>query len=323
MHQYALYAISLRSEWRLPYDEGTNEAYPTVELLERPESHFIDGATEADRRSLGPWAQYIPLPDGREYLRWVGLFEFLISADGRQIAGRPLSKATPEAFHTYLLGQVLSHSLIKFGYEPLHATVVDVDGEAVGFLGDTGRGKSTLAAAFLSAGYRLLTDDLLVLRQDGEQFTAYPGAPRLKLFPEVAAAILGSRAGSTPMNPLTSKVLIPLEIATQASRPLPLRQLYVLGAPDAKGQRRGVTIRRLPHRRTFIELVRNNYNGDVVDSDRLTRQLAFTATLAMSIPVKLLSYPRLLAELPAVRAAVRADLDRPESDIGAPEVAVR
>ena len=313
MHQYVLYAISLRSEWQLPYPEDTNEGYPSVELLERPESHFLEAAAEADRRSLGPWAQYFPLSDGREYLRWAGLFECLISADGRQIAGRPLPGATPEAFHTYLLGQVLSHALIKFGYEPLHATVVDVDGGAVGFLGDTGRGKSTLAAAFLGAGRRLVTDDLLVLRQEGEGFTAYPGAPRLKLFPEVAAMVLGSPAGATPMNPLTSKILIPLESAAHASHPLPLRGLYVLGEPGGNGRGRGATLRRLSPRRSFLELVRNNYNEDVVDNDRLARQLAFSATLATSVPVKLLSYPRELSELPAVLAAVRADLDHRDS----------
>ena len=310
MYEYALYGISLRSEWPLPYRDSADAGLPVVELLERPGSYFAAASSEADRDAVRPWDQYLLLPDGSEYLRWAGLFEFLISPDGRRIAGRPLPEAALEAFHTYLLGQVLSHALIKLGIEPLHATVVDVDGQAVAFLGDTGRGKSTLAAAFLGAGCRLLTDDLLVLRQNGPGFIAYPGAPRLKLFPDVADTLLGPHAGARLMNPLTSKVLIPLDAAAQVSCPLPLGRLYVLGAPDATGRRRGVTIRRLSERRAFFALVRNTYNGDVTGTDRLTRQFAANAALAKRVPVKLLSSPRKLSELPAVRAAVYADLKR-------------
>ena len=58
---------------------------------------------------------------------------------------------------------MLSFSLLSLGYEPLHATAVVVDGEAVAFLGDCGYGKSTLGAAFLARGFPLLTDDVLAL----------------------------------------------------------------------------------------------------------------------------------------------------------------
>lgn len=312
MYEYVLYGISLRSEWPLPYRHSTDPTLSLVDLLERPAAFFSAASSEADRQATdSQWAHYVPLPDGAEYLRWTGLFEFLISPDGRQIAGRPLPGATPEAFHTYLLGQVLSHSLIKLGFEPLHATVVDVEGQAVGFLGDTGRGKSTLAAAFLSAGARLLTDDLLVLREDGGDFLACPGAPRLKLFPEVAETTrLSARAGATPMNPLTSKLMIPLGSEAYGSHPMPLRGLYVLGAPGVSGGSGGVTIRRLPLRRAFLALVRNTYNRDVLRTDRVARQMALNTRLATTVPVKLLSFPRRLSLLPAVRAEVLSDLRR-------------
>ncbi|MFB3074256.1 MAG: hypothetical protein ACE1Z6_03640, partial [Candidatus Methylomirabilales bacterium] len=118
------------------------------------------------RRSDGKnWFQHLRLPDGSDYLRWSGLFEFLVSADGRRIACRELECASPESFQTYLIGQVLSFALVKRGIEPLHSTTVVIDGKAVAFLGDSGYGKSSLGAAFLQAGYPLLTDDLLVLKE--------------------------------------------------------------------------------------------------------------------------------------------------------------
>ena len=96
-----------------------------------------------------------------------------------------------------------------------------------------------------------------------------------------------------------SKVLIPLDVDGHVSSPLPLRALYVLGAPDTANRRRNVTIRRLSERRAFLALVRNTYNGDVTGTARLTRQLAVNAGLAQRVPVKLLSFPHQLAQLPA------------------------
>ena len=52
--------------------------------------------------------------------------------------------------------------------------------QAVAFLGDNAFGKSSLAACFLAAGARLLTDDLLVLHESSDRVLAYPGPPRIK-----------------------------------------------------------------------------------------------------------------------------------------------
>ena len=48
---------------------------------------------------------------------------------------------------------------------------------AIGILGDSGYGKSTLAAALIEAGLPLLTDDLLVLLPEGDDLMAQPGTP--------------------------------------------------------------------------------------------------------------------------------------------------
>lgn len=312
MYGYALYGVSLRSEWRLPWREDANGRLPRVHLMERPRRYFSAAAREADARlPQAQWAQYLPLPDGSEYLRWTGLFEFLVSADGRCIAARPLKDATPDAFHTYLLGQVLSHALIKLGFEPLHATVIEVDGAAVGFVGDSGYGKSTLAASFLRAGHRLVTDDLLILQDTEHGFSSYPGAPRLKLFPEMATPLLGKRVAGVPMNALTSKLVMPLGEAQSVSRPIPLRRLYVLGTSAGRSRCQSVAIRRLSRRQAFVKLVGNTYNRDVIGPERLTRQLLLNARLATTVPLKRLSFQRRLSQLPAVRAAILSDLSRP------------
>ena len=63
-----------------------------------------------------------------------------------------------------------------------------------------------------------------------------------------------------------------------------------------------------------MALVKNTFNYRVVNSARLERQFKQTAQLVSTIPVKKLSYPRVLAQLPAVRDAILADLNSADEE---------
>jgi len=67
---------------------------------------------------------------------------------------------------------------------PLRASVVSVDGEAVALLGNPGLGKSTLAAALIQRGARLLSEDLAVVRPGAQGLEALPGPQRLSIWPD-------------------------------------------------------------------------------------------------------------------------------------------
>jgi len=300
-----LYGLRLRSALPLP---GTHRAAgpADVDIVTGRASQFAE-VRRALRPPLGSarWFEDRALADGRRYLRWAGLFEFLVASDGRLIVARRLRGAAraPRAFETYLLGQVLSFALIARGLEPLHATAVVVRDGAVGFLGDCGRGKSTLGAAFVSAGYRLLTDDLLVLRDDNGTLLAAAGPARLKLFRGPARRVLGRGARGTPMNDQGGKLVFP--VGARAARGAePVRALYVLRSRHSHR----VSIRSLSPRRAFVELTRNTFNACVLDAQRLARQFDLATRVAAAVPVKMLAYPRRFDRLAAVRAAIEADL---------------
>ncbi len=175
----------------------------------------------------------LSLQDGSSYARWKGVGEFLVPADGKTIVCRQWDTATAESFYVYLLGQALSFALVKQGLEPLHATAIVVEGEAVVFLGAAGFGKSSLAACFLATGCRMLTDDLLILKKTSENILAYPGPPRIKLFPNLARKYMGRTAKAIRMNPFTRKMILPLDGGQACSTPVPLRVIYSLaGAHD-------------------------------------------------------------------------------------------
>lgn len=306
---YYLYGVRLHSDWRLPYSRAVQPFVADVALTRRPPRWF----TAAHQEAKALPQQSLPvvegeLSDGRTYLQWPGRFEFLISANGREIGARALRGGTVEGFHTYLLGQALSFALIRQGLDPLHATVVTVDGGGAAFLGDSGYGKSSLAAAFLSAGHRLVTDDLLVLTEHGHELSAHPGPPRLKLYPAAARRLLPGASG-VPMMRSTPKLLFRLKGSQVTSGPVFLRAIYVLAPPGRRRPTR-VTIRRLAGRQACLALIRNTFNSSVLSPTRLAQQLALSATLATTVPVKAISYPRSFRELPAVRDAILADLAR-------------
>jgi hypothetical protein len=300
-----LYGLRLRSA--LPLPRAVRPRGPVdVEIVRGRALEFAAVRRALDPPLSGRWFEDRVLADGRRYLRWTGLFEFLVAADGRLIVARRLARAAriPRAFETYLLGHVLSFAIIARGLEPLHATAVVVGDGAIGFLGDCGQGKSTLGAAFVRAGHALLTDDLLVLRDDGGRFHAGAGPARLKLFREPARRVLGRGVRGTPMNGRGGKLVFPLG-ARAARGAAPLRALYVL-RPRSAG--RGVAIRALSPRQAFVELTRNTFNACVLDAPRLGRQFDLAARVAARVPVKTLAYPRRLDRLADVRGAIEADL---------------
>jgi hypothetical protein len=254
------------------------------------------------------WFLHRQLADGSRYVRWTDLFEFLISSDGHRIEYRRLRQGTTESFSVYLLGQVLSFSLLAFGREPLHGTVVAVNGGAIGFLGNCGWGKSTLGAAFLTRGFRVITDDLVVLRKTGAGYQVQAGPARIKLFPRIARGVLGTAPGGVRMNPGTSKVILPLEPGQVSPTAVPLQALYVL-SPPRRSDRASIRLEPLTGSDAFFHTISNSFNAIVDGGDRLERQFRFASELVHRVPVKRLSYPRSLSLLPAVCDKVLADLD--------------
>lgn len=291
--------------------EPTESEEPEIELVAGTENLFSRAYLEASPVPLRvQWCRYARLSDGGELLQWPDLFEFLINADGRRITCRALGEASWESFHTYLLGQVLSHALLKRRIEHLHSTAVVLDGGAVAFLGDCGYGKSSLAAAFLKAGHRLLTDDLLVLKEVERGFLAHPGPPRIKLFPEIAQALIGNLVSSTPMNPFTPKLIIPLGPDRVCIDPTALRAIFVLRPAKPHSPANKISIRTLRPRGAFLALLENTFNARVKESARLKRLFALSVKLAASIPIKSLSFPRDLNRLPEVVEKIRITLSR-------------
>ena len=300
---YRLYGLSLETRLSLPCPTGPRRDQPRISLDAGSPASFQRARSDLGRAGRRDWFAYRRLADRSSYLRWSGLFEFLVSPDGRRIRYLPLGHAGSESLHTYLLGHVLSFSLLALGTEPLHGTAVVIAGKAIGLLGDPASGKSTLGAALLARGHPLLTDDVLAPVAGRRGWEVHPGIPRLKLFPAVARRLLGREDGQ-PMNTGTRKRVLPLSAAEHCARRLPLAALYVL---DGRPTARRVTIEPLRPADALLAVIRHTFNTIVQDRDRLANQLQLGSRLVQAVPVRRLTFPRRLASLPEVCAALVRD----------------
>ena len=267
-----------------------------------PSSSTADISIHTTEASLPPVAThngrdgwlYEMIDDGSVALRYHDDFELNVSADGSVVRARRAEHTTEESLYAYLLGHGLSVALLQRGVEGVHAAAFETNGRAIAVLGDCGFGKSTLSAHAIRAGARLLTDDLLIL--DGS--SVLPGPARIKLNPEIAHAVFGTRAG-TPMNDGRGKWIYDLgdtEFSADSAR---LDRIYML-VPDAEE----IGVNQLSESDAFHALLTATYDPLQQSAARLASHMRYHAALARSIPVFQLHVPRRLSELENVIAAI-------------------
>jgi hypothetical protein len=304
LHRYSVYGVTIRSEWPLAFPPAFERAKSLAEV------DFVDGTDEdfpgvdALREPDGPWFVPHVFADQSTYVHWSGLYEFRIPADGSRAVCRALNGADRSVLQNYLFGQALSFALVQQGLEPLHAAAAQVDDSAIGLLGDCTFGKSTLLASFVQAGARLLTDDLLMLTLNDRECMALPGTGRIKLHPDAAQRFLAPSTPSEPLNPHAVKRSFLLGTELVQESPLPLRHLFLLPPPEERQHTTSIQIEPLSRTELFQQLLRSSFNVEILTRDRLERQFACAAQLAMRLTGHRLHAPDGLEHLPAVRARI-------------------
>jgi hypothetical protein len=222
-------------------------------------------------------------------LRFPDVAQFWVKRDGTRIVaydpGLPL-----DVIEQLLLDQVLPQALHLRGECSFHASSVAIDGAGVAFVGQSGDGKSTMAASLVPPGV-LLTDDCLAVRRSGGELLALPSYSSVRLRSDSAER---NRSGE-PL-PLASsrtpwKHRLPLSFATS---PVPLRMIFLLQRGEA------ISIRACAPGEAFGELAKHVHRIDPSDRVGLQRELDVLADVTALVPVRRLTYPREFAVLDEV-----------------------
>lgn len=188
------------------------------------------------------------------------------------------------------------------GEQVFHGGAIAVGGEAIAFLGPSGRGKSTLTTAFARRGHAFLSDDCLHLAMSGLRVLVHPHASHVRLREDSAAALGEGEAAyvAGSQKPRLSAG----ERLPYCDRALPLSRLYLLGEADVHTP----AIATLSPSQALIGLTANAFVLDIKNPEVLKRNLKAGARLVGEVPMRRLDYPRRYDVLPAVVEAVLADV---------------
>jgi hypothetical protein len=126
---------------------------------------------------------YIHLSDREAIFSIAKVGRFRVSG-GYQIGVDPEPNAEQNLVQSFLVGNALALLLYQRERLVLHASVISINGQGIAFLGDSGAGKSSIAAAFLARGHKFLVDDLASVDILAGAAWVDPGFPFIKLSDE-------------------------------------------------------------------------------------------------------------------------------------------
>ena len=221
MFSYYAYGLGIHSEIEIPeFIETSTEK--DVAITVNKDSSIADYLPpEAIEQR---WALHLNRDRATVYVKETGVF--LIN-NGQKIVFIPALEASEQVTRFYVVGTVMAILLYQRQFLVLHGSVINIDGEAVIFLGNSGDGKSSTAAALHAAGYKLVNDDVAPVTLGDRPAFLQPGFPQIKMSPETANA-LGYDFESLPLiHPQESKRGYRPQHNFSRS-PLGIKRIYVL-----------------------------------------------------------------------------------------------
>lgn len=232
---------------------------------------------------------------------------FAVERGGRQVWADWPEGYTLEDACTYLFGPVMGFVLRLRGTVALHASAVAAGERAIALAGLPGAGKSTTAAAFACAGFPVVSDDVVALKDSGTHFLAQPGYPRVNLWPDSVRRLFGSEEALPRITPTWDKRYLQLGNNGRcfASKPLALGAIYILGGRDKTLT--APVVEEISGKQAFLALVANTYVNYLLDQDMRRTEFEVLSRVVYQIPIRRVRAPADLSPSFSLHETIAAD----------------
>jgi hypothetical protein len=223
---------------------------------------------------------------------------------GREIIIDPVPGVDEALLRFSIMSFALASILQHRGLLVFHASAVAVDGKAAMFLGWSGSGKSTIAAAMHAGGCRILSDEITAIQVKNDAPMVLSGLPSIRLIPE-SARYLGYDPNAMPLIRSDDDKRAYSAKGGFEDGSIPLQRIYIIENGN------GNLISPLNPQEAFHQLVKNYYTAGILLRDMAPSHLKQCARVISTVPVKRLSRSDGLGHLPDLIDLVKADMDRP------------
>jgi predicted ATPase len=201
------------------------------------------------------------------------------------------------------------------GLLTLHASAVEVDGRCVLFAGESGSGKSTITAAFHDRGYRIVTDDISVVRfkEDGNP-VVNAGHRRVKLWVDVLEHV-GESLGDRRKPRIGIQKYSVTTPGPVPGAPLRLARMFVFSPRSAQV----IELRSLTGRSKVAAVVTETYRRRMLTAlGQSSTHFAQCAAFARRVPLVAVDRPMSLDGLGLLVDVLENDIRAgDQSDVGA------
>lgn len=309
---------------------GSSIAFPELAAVSVPGDGFspdveFEAAGKFSPQDSGEVVLTMEQPDGERWLtctrthasyrfHFPGLADFMIDRKGRHVTFTAQPKIAAETIRHLFLDHVIPPLLNLRGRDALHASAVQTPRGVCAFIGSSGRGKSTLAAAFHSVGYQVISDDCLLLKDDPDALRVEPAYPGLRLWQDGCEVFFGAAESTLPVSHYSAKRRVSIPEAEPIGG-LSLLRIYSLVGYEEGTSLSDPAIEPLSMREAFMLLVESAFRLDLTDHLMITRQMRLLERIAKAIPMRRLRIPEDLEGLPAARELVLDDLKRERDQI--------
>jgi hypothetical protein len=231
--------------------------------------------------------------------------DFKIAADMQLVTCRLHDDTDRETAGHLFRNQVWPLMQSHLGKLVFHASAVLIEGKAVAFVGVSGRGKSTLAAAFAAKGYPFLADDGLVVSVESDGFWVESGLNSVRLWEDSVIALQTHLSLKAPDISFSSKArYFAADGLPHYQGRIPLACIFLLS--ESTGAFSCVP---MDATECLVEWLRHSFILDVEDRTEVSRHFDGLARLAMDVKARRLDYPRSYAALELVRAYILRQLE--------------
>jgi hypothetical protein len=189
--------------------------------LELPELSPVQNIKVDVTIGFGEVPEHLPEVRGSGVLFEAALNDFLFKFEGigryrvqngSRIIIQPEREALPSEIRLVLLGSSIGALLHQRGMLAIHGSAITDGKQTMILSGQSGVGKSTLAAGLLELGYSVIADDISVIGQNEKQdYIVESGIPHLKLWKDVLVH-LNKADDLSRVRPQLEKYRIPIPV---------------------------------------------------------------------------------------------------------------